>query len=373
MIIAVVAFFFPLLALFLESRFSLFKKLGSIVICYAVGIIIGNLGFDFTNSAPLKNLTDISIPIAIPLFIYGTDFLGWLRQSKKTVLAFSLCILSVCLASFGISLLFASQIQEVWKVGGMLVGVYTGGTPNLTAIGQSLSASADTILLTNSMDMVMGSLFLAVLLFFGKSFLSGFLQISPISKNDDNNHHGKDQKPIRSLIPGASIGLVISSLSLALAFILSQVIFQDLNIGFLIFMVSTFGILFSFIPSVRKLNGPFELGQYLLMIFCFGLGTMADFQQLLAEGGPIMLMVFMIVLITVLLHFSFSKILKIDRDTAVITCVAGIFGPPFVPLIAERYQNRSLIVPGITTGLVGLALGNYLGVFMAKLLELVLT
>jgi uncharacterized membrane protein len=72
---------------------------------------------------------------------------------------------------------------------------------------------------------------------------------------------------------------------------------------------------------------------------------------------------------SVILHYLLCKIFKIDRDTAVITSVAGIFGPPFVPLIADRFENKAMIVPGMTTGLIGFAIGNYLGMAIAFLLK----
>lgn len=63
---------------------------------------------------------------------------------------------------------------------------------------------------------------------------------------------------------------------------------------------------------------------------------------------------------------------RVDRDTANITSVAGIFGPPFVPPVAKALGNREIIVSGITTGILGLALGNYLGMGMAWLLRTLL-
>jgi uncharacterized membrane protein len=51
-----------------------------------------------------------------------------------------------------------------------------------------------------------------------------------------------------------------------------------------------------------------------------------------------------------------------------ITSTAGIFGPAFIGPVAERLRNREVIVPGLTCGLVGYAIGNYLGFAVAWLL-----
>ena len=63
-----------------------------------------------------------------------------------------------------------------------------------------------------------------------------------------------------------------------------------------------------------------------------------------------------------------SRIFRVDADTAVITSVAMINSPLFVPMIADRMKNRGVILTGITIGIIGYAVGNYLGVLLASLL-----
>ena len=63
-----------------------------------------------------------------------------------------------------------------------------------------------------------------------------------------------------------------------------------------------------------------------------------------------------------------ARLFKVDADTAVITSVAMINSPLFVPMIAESMKNRRIIISGITVGIIGYAVGNYLGVLVARLL-----
>jgi hypothetical protein len=79
----IIVLFFPWLAMVLKDKVSVFDKIGPIVMCYAFGALMGNIGWSHGAEAIIKEITELSIPIAIPLFIYGTDFLGWLRHSKK--------------------------------------------------------------------------------------------------------------------------------------------------------------------------------------------------------------------------------------------------------------------------------------------------
>ncbi|MFW5657340.1 MAG: DUF819 family protein, partial [Bacteroidota bacterium] len=56
-------------------------------------------------------------------------------------------------------------------------------------------------------------------------------------------------------------------------------------------------------------------------------------------------------------------------DTVMVTSSALICSPPFVPMIAGAINNKEVIVSGLTVGIVGYAIGNYLGVGVAYLLR----
>jgi uncharacterized membrane protein len=62
-------------------------------------------------------------------------------------------------------------------------------------------------------------------------------------------------------------------------------------------------------------------------------------------------------------------VFRVDTDTVVITSTAAVFGPPFVGPVAAAINNREIVVSGMTTGVVGLALGNYVGLAVAYLLR----
>jgi uncharacterized membrane protein len=110
------------------------------------------------------------------------------------------------------------------------------------------------------------------------------------------------------------------------------------------------------------------MGQFLLLIFCVAIGLTADFTKLLA-GPPLIFVVTAIVVGgSVALHFLLSFLFRIDRDTVIITSIAGIFGPHMVGPVAMNLGNRQILFSGIASGLVGYAAGNYLGMLLAWLL-----
>ena len=72
---------------------------------------------------------------------------------------------------------------------------------------------------------------------------------------------------------------------------------------------------------------------------------------------------------TLLLHLLLCKLARVDGDTFVITSVAAVCSPPFVPLFAKALGNRAMLLSGMTTGIIGYALGNFLGISLALMLQ----
>jgi len=98
-------------------------------------------------------------------------------------------------------------------------------------------------------------------------------------------------------------------------------------------------------------------------------GSMANLIKMLSNSPYIILYVSIAIFGSLIIHLILSYFLKIDTDTMIITSVAGIFSPPFVPLVASSLKNKDIIFSGITAGLIGYAIGNYYGVFISYLLK----
>ncbi len=58
-------------------------------------------------------------------------------------------------------------------------------------------------------------------------------------------------------------------------------------------------------------------------------------------------------------------LLRLDRDTVLITSTAAIYGPAFVGSVAVALKNKEIVFSGIAASLIGIAAGNYLGLCIA--------
>lgn len=136
-----------------------------------------------------------------------------------------------------------------------------------------------------------------------------------------------------------------------------------------ILTITTLSIIASTFKKINTIEKTFESGMYLILIFSVVVASMADISRFagLTPGlfGYITLAVFGSLFLQVIL----GKIFKVDTDTTIITSTALICSPPFVPVVAAAINNRKVILTGITIGIIGYAVGNYLGFVIAEILK----
>jgi uncharacterized membrane protein len=153
---------------------------------------------------------------------------------------------------------------------------------------------------------------------------------------------------------------------------LSLLISGEMQIAIVILTITTLGVISSFIKPIRSIPGTYDTGQYILLMFCVAIGTLADVKELLVASPNIFLFVGIAMFGAILLHYILGALFRIDVDTVIITSTGAIYGPAFIGPIAGVLKNKEAVVSGLTAGLLGYALGNYLGIGLSVLLKSVL-
>jgi uncharacterized membrane protein len=345
--------------------------LGPIVLCFAIGIIICNLNLLPINSKVSGFFRDGTVLMALPMLLYSSDVKAWVSESRLTLYAFGLCLISGLIGAGIGGYVFQSYISESWIPAGMMVGISSGGTPNLFAVGIALEAKDEVFTLTNSSQIFWGAIYLIFLLSLSARVFGWFLKIpkpTAFKKEEASSYLQYNKVSLKDSIIAILITIGIVAFSVGVSF----AVFGKLEPTIIIVFITSLGIISSLSPAIRKLRGPFEIGDYLLLMFGISVGMVSDFHTLLSDGGPYILFVFLIMFLTVSIHMLLCKLFKIDRDTFIITSTAGIYGPVFISQIAYSLKNKSLIVGGMAVSLLGLALGNYLGIGLAYFLKWIL-
>lgn len=369
----------PAGVLWLCRKVKWLEKIGPVLILYILGLIIGNSGIMKEEMSSVQNiLSNAMVPLAIPLMLFGCSIKK--VGNRSHILALITGIISVTTAVVVGFLLLGSHIPDGSKVGGMLTGVYTGGTINLAALKTMLGVSEETYIIINSYDILVSFLYLAFLLTFGirlcRRILPGKTETftsddknainTEINKVSDNPYSGLfSRSGLKQTATLLGLTILIVGLSAGGALLLPEGMFMTA----FILLLTTGGIAFSFIGNVRKMKYSYDIGMYFIYIFCITVASMADLSKL-DFSCSLWLLAYLLIAVfgSLLLQIIFAKIFRIDADTMVISSVTFINSPPFVPMMAAAMKNRNVLVPGLAIGVIGYAIGNYLGFIVSQLL-----
>jgi uncharacterized membrane protein len=416
-LLALFYFITPLIILYVCHVSKTVKKIGAVVIAYILGILAGNVGIFPRGSevfhtllagksalpgGEAQNLLEqgiitqndlilnqllstqdlvmtLVIPLSIPLLLFSLDLRNSLKTLKTGILSFGIALFSLLISIVIGHLLFQNAIPESWKVSGMMVGLYTGGTPNLAALATALNVQPNIFILTHTYDLIIGIMLLFFFITIAQRLLNKFLphfngkgdgkKPIEIIKESEAPNNLLDYLKKKTLLPllGA-FGLAV--LIFAVGGGLSLLVPKEYQMVTVILTITTLGLAVSLLPAINRIEKTFELGMYFILVFCITVASMADLRTIFQiEFLNLFLYVIIAVFGSMIIHIALSAIFKIDTDTTIITITALSTSPPFVPVVAGALKNKNIIILGITIGVVGYAIGNYLGVATAYLLR----
>lgn len=368
----------PRLMVLLAHKYRFFNMLGPVFLCYA-------LGFLFSLILPEKGvattLSEILVPIAIPLILFSADLASVRSLAKPMLRSFLLMIVSVFAVSVAAFFAFRSLLPDAGKYAGMIIGLYTGGTPNLIAIGMALDVPDNQIVLANTVDFIVGGIYFLMLISIMPRLVRAFLPAfsgggTAADKAALADRLARDFVPekerfsIRSLLRRVP-AVLFAVLSLAIAAGLALLLTGELSVVVVMLVVTTCGVVGSFLPVIKKCPGSFQAGQYLIYMFSLAIGLSFDLSAITGEMFAFLAMFALAQFGSVLVHLLLAKLTHTDADTALITSTAGIYGPAFIVPVADALKNPAVVLPGLICGILGYAVGNYLGIGTALLLTLV--
>lgn len=356
---------FPLFARHAERNGIFPEWLSSIIACYLVGIIVSNSRLWPIDNGQIEAVAGGSMLIGLPLLLFAVRVRESMKYGGKMLLAFALCCVSGLLCTGVVGAYMAGQLPDAWKISGMLVGLYTGGTPNVQAIGLALDSPSEYMVLIQAADVLLGGSYLLGLVTFLPRIYARFFRPSDFGTETDEADISS-RVPLLLQGPQLLVGLVVTALSVGFTYLLTGGLS---NFTVLILLLTTFSLLVSVTKIPASIGNSYPLGEYFILIFCVALGLMADFRALAADGMDLLYFSALALVSTTLLHLLLCKLFDVDRDTVMLSYVAGFYGPVFVVQVAAALRNKRLLASGIAVSLLGFGIGNYLGIGLANLVR----
>lgn len=381
----------PIVLLTRKNKF--FGAIGAIAICYTVGFAFSTIGlspFDYDKSLT-TTVAYVLVALSIPLILFSIDLKEIKKLTKSVIIGYTMCIVAVIVVSVAMFFICLSFFPSA-DLSAMIVGLYTGGTPNMNAIGAAMNVNSNVLSAANVSDTLVGGIYFMFLISVGPKVYRFLLnkrkkqQKAPENtveegsetavnkteaepKRDDYTFGIKNAKDVFKLIGAFFLAVGCLGVGALLEFLIEGTVGE--NLLYILLSVSVLGVGFSFIRPVREIKGQYPLGMYLILMFSLALSMSIDWSVFLTDILPTLAFFACAQVCTIIIHALLCKIFRVDGDTAIITSTAGVYGPPFIAPVAKAAGRHDLIAPGVICGAVGLAIGTLLGVGIGELLLLV--
>jgi uncharacterized membrane protein len=357
------------------------KKLGIILLCYLTGLLAGNGGLIPEAAAPVQqSVSEIAVALALPMLLFNLDIRQWSKMAGKAILSMLFATTSVVTLATLLFYVFRGEgVETTSHLAAMSVGVYTGGTPNLAAIKAALEIPHSQYIMFHSLDTLVGGAYILMMLtvgvplfrsLLGKPAVGNEVAEIPAYLVDEENYAPLFRREnLPQVFTILTLGVLVLAASLGLSALAVATFSLQSTSALTIILLTTLGMALSFNPRVQGLVLSYKTGMYLIYVFCFAVATMANLNDLGNISFSVAIFVFGTIAGSLLLHAVLCKLAGIDSDTFMVTSVSAICSPPFVPMLVKALGNPAVLLSGMTTGIIGYALGNYIGISLGLFLQ----
>ena len=360
------------------QKFKLFKYVGPALTVIILGMILVNLHIVPGAQDVYGVVITYCVPMSISIYLLNVNLKELAKLSGKALAALLSAVFSVCLMATLFGAVFGGKMFEGWKIAGMFVGTYTGGSGNLTAIAVGLDAANDTIAAANAADYVIGMptmflMFAAPALFQNVKFLK---KVWPYEL-EEKDRVGEGDHPVlmgdeKWSIKDIAWLLAISVLIVTVATKLSAFMPSDFASAGRVLLISTFSIIAAQIPFVSRLRGNINLGLFFGLMYLAIIGFSVDLASFFGSTMIITVFCFCVIIGSILLHLLISRFLKVPYEYVILGITGAIADGTTASLVASSAKWNRLISVGLLMGVVGGVCGNYAGILVAYLIRAII-
>lgn len=356
-------------------KFKLFKSLGPALTCILFAMFLSNVGIMPISHPVYGFMGSHIINLSIAVLLLNVDINSLLKLSKQPLVAMLFACLSVCVLTLAAGMFFVPMIgEEGWKIAGMFVGTYTGGSSNLNAIGVGLEASDAIIAAANAADYVIYTPFIILIMAMGSSLknIKWFNKFWPFALTDEELliKGGSDflklkEWSIQDIAWLIAVGFIIVGTSTYLSTLIPSGHASTLRILF----ITTIAIAVAQIKQVKALKGTQDVGLYLSLFYLSKIGFEIDLREFLNSAMAIAIFCLVVMFGSFLIHIILCRFFKIKWQYVLVAMQAAIGSSSSAAALAVASGWESLITIAIVLGVLGNAVGNYLGFGIAYMLK----
>jgi uncharacterized membrane protein len=333
-----------------------------------IGLLLSNTGVIPQEAPAFGFVGQYLLPLGVPFLLFKANLRSVFSQGGWVLPAFLIAGLGVCIGAVSGFFLFDLG-PEGAEIAGTYAGAFIGGVVNFVAVGEAVEMSPTqfSVALSASAPVsVLGLLMLVTLP--SIPFVKRFIGSRIIEEADATDVGEADEDVIRFRPDHIALGIAISfAICSVSSFIGERTGLSNYN---LLFITVITVVLANIAPQqFARLEGDFAVGMLCMYAFFAMIGAGTDAIGFL-KSAPILFVycAFMLSVHFVVLLIG-GKLFKIDLAPLVIGSAAAIVGAAVAAAIATTKGWKTLITPGITIGILGYVIANFIGIAIFRLLS----
>jgi uncharacterized membrane protein len=376
-------------SIYLEQKYEWASKLSGAIIALVGAMILANLQIIPTESPVYDTVWDYVVPLSIPLLLFRSNILKIWNESGRLLMIFLVGSIGTVMGAIIAFFTLRDYIPFADQIAAIMTGSYIGGGVNFAALSARFDVPGETVSATVVADNLMMALYFLVLImiptisFFRNKYKTPYMD--ELEKNGSSNgnqassYWERKEISLKDIALAVGTAFVIVAASFKLADVFAAIIPSGENVnfflnlasgilgdGYLVLTTMTMLLVTIFPRYFENITGAQEIGTYLIYIFFVVIGVPASLPLILQHAPLILILVFIMVVVNMLVSFTFGKLFKFSLEEIILTSNANIGGPTTAAAMAISRGWTKLVGPILLVGTLGYVIGNYAGVFVGS-------
>ena len=357
-------------ASFLLERTRLGRQLTGTVMVILAAIVAANLGI-IPHSAPTYDfIFTFLVPMLIPLFLFQADLRRLWREASRTTVAFLVATIGTVagivvaatlldLSTLGSGAPLPASDREAAIVG-LFASTYIGGSVNYAALGEMTGLNQDRSFFSaaTAADNLFSAVYLSLIaLLPGVTRLARFFPAHPTTPQPTTPPEAAPpQVTARSLCLAIACAAALVAVSDGLVAYLNAVSYRYVTLTILTLVLATL------VPAIREwLAGAFELGVALSFAFFAAIAAGANLTAMVSVAPTLIVVVLILLSVHLATLLFIGAVTRLTLPELLTASNAAILGATTAPAMAAAKGWRDQVTPGVLVGVLGYALGTFIG------------
>ncbi len=357
------------LSVWLDAKYAWARKISPVLMIISLAGFVSNIGL-ITDSSPFyEELAGFTVPFAVCLILFTVNLKDLRRFGATLLAAFGVACIGTIIGVMTAGLLLNPELVKVlgaesWKLAGPFVGTYTGGSLNFFAMWEGLEiGNPDLFAAANAVDnLTIFPLFAVWILV--PAWLGRFYPSSPFWGAVDGNAESADietTKPELRILDVVALTFAAVTVMVLSDLIKTHLIAPVVPSFPTILIVTTLALILAQFRFMGRLQGAFELGNLAFFLFFCAVGAMINVKMAIVLSPILFAYVMIMATVHLVFIYGVGRLFRLDIRVLTIASCAAKSGPPTVVALANVHGWKNLVLPGVAMGLLGYAVGNYLG------------